>query len=328
MSDEVQDRLARQLDDDKELENISITWYGGEPLLAFGVIKSLYSRLKSLEDKTIAGQSIITNGYLINNEVIDFIKETKVSDMQITLDGVKERHDRLRCLKDCKTGTFDRIMDNIRRVVSECPDLQLNIRVNIDLDSRHDFTRLYKTIHGEFDNDRIYVYPGFIREDTADGCSLCYNSFSPWKRLEFYRELHEEGIPLSIIQTATKTRGCMMHGLNAMIVGPSGEIYKCWNDVNHKDKTVAYVGNPDITNQHLYMHQMNETHCFSDPKCKDCPAFPVCSGGCGSYRSRNILEKGQFNICDITSDRRILEELLLMTLDTDKAKYKHYITVS
>lgn len=58
----------------------------------------------------ITGHSIVTNGYLINDDTISFFKDSELNHIQITLDGCRENHNRTRFLKHDKSGTYDIIL--------------------------------------------------------------------------------------------------------------------------------------------------------------------------------------------------------------------------
>ena len=132
MSEKVEDEIILFLLGHKSAKSVNITWYGGEPLLAFKNIKSLYTKIKENTPLSIGRHSIVTNGYLINDEVLNFFKETNLNHMQITLDGLKAQHDSTRFLKNSKEGTYDRIMENIAKVLEELPNCSLSIRININ----------------------------------------------------------------------------------------------------------------------------------------------------------------------------------------------------
>jgi uncharacterized protein len=59
--------------------------------------------------------SIITNGLLLSEEVVDRLVPLGLTGVKITLDGDRDTHNRMRPLRGGQ-GTFDRIIDNIRRV--------------------------------------------------------------------------------------------------------------------------------------------------------------------------------------------------------------------
>ncbi len=139
MSEDIQNKIVEYIENNKDLEKINLTWYGGEPLLAFDIIKELYHRINGIEGKCIGKHSIITNGLLISDEVIDFINYAHVNSMQVTIDGIKEHHDITRCTKSNKLPTFDKIMDNVDRLLQGCPDLKIKLRVNISRKNQNDF---------------------------------------------------------------------------------------------------------------------------------------------------------------------------------------------
>jgi len=94
------------------------------------------------------------------------------------------------------------------------------------------------------------------------------------------------------------------------MIGPSGEIYKCWNDVGNSEKIVAFINQSKITNMSLLSKYMVGTSCFEDEKCKDCFFLPICSGGCAWYRMRNLFEKGEYNICSLHKESAVLDRCL------------------
>lgn len=85
------------LQESGENEFCYLTFFGGEPMLNFGLIKDTvtYSQAQAARhDKRIA-YHIITNGTLFNEDNIAFIKKHKIS-VQLSLDGPPAVHDRLR----------------------------------------------------------------------------------------------------------------------------------------------------------------------------------------------------------------------------------------
>lgn len=320
MSEKVEDEIILFLLGHKSAKSVNITWYGGEPLLAFKNIKSLYTKIKENTPLSIGRHSIVTNGYLINDEVLNFFKETNLNHMQITLDGLKAQHDSTRFLKNSKEGTYDRIMENIAKVLEELPNCSLSIRININKKNQHDFYVLHSYLKELYKSKRIHIYPGFIREENKDRNSLCYQSFDADEIVPFYEEIKNEGGNVNFFPYKS-AKGCMIHKLNSYIIGPEGEFYKCWNDVGDATKIIGYIDKDELINKPLLYRYMNETSPFDNDECKDCLLFPVCSGGCGLYRYKNLFEKGKFNICSEYKDTKNLETALINSIaqcDMDK----------
>ncbi len=86
------------------LEWISLS--GGEPLIR----KDLPLLLKYLESKNIF-INIITNGWLIDDELIEIFKNLKGIMIAISIDGTKEIHDNIR-----KKGSFERAMNAFKKL--------------------------------------------------------------------------------------------------------------------------------------------------------------------------------------------------------------------
>lgn len=149
-------------------KELYLTWYGGEPLLAFDKIKSIYKKIKEKTSVEIKGNSIVTNGYLINDDVLNFFKESNLNQIQITLDGLPEHHNKTRYLKAGKKETFDTIIENIKKTAECLPQTQVAVRINVNKTNEKDFANLYKRFSEEMDYSNVYAYPGFIREDTCD----------------------------------------------------------------------------------------------------------------------------------------------------------------
>jgi len=102
MSDEVCNNILKLCEQRiAEKSVFSVTWYGGEPLLRKDIIGKLTEHFlrmcKAKQSRYHA--SIITNGYLLTKENLDFLIKSKVAFIQVTIDGPREVHDRRRCLK-------------------------------------------------------------------------------------------------------------------------------------------------------------------------------------------------------------------------------------
>src|SRR5229473_2666733 len=100
-------------------ETLSLTFFGGEPLLNLPVMYALSERLWRATQARGVRQtmSIITNGLLLTEAVVDRMLPFGLRGVKITLDGDRDTHNRMRPLRGGQ-GTFDRIVENIRRVAA------------------------------------------------------------------------------------------------------------------------------------------------------------------------------------------------------------------
>lgn len=99
--------------------NVNVTFFGGEPLLNFGLIEHIFTRVTAYhfeKTKIPLVATIITNGTIINKDIVEaiqkFSKEVHPVGIQLSVDGIKESHDFYRKTRDGK-GSFDTIAANI-----------------------------------------------------------------------------------------------------------------------------------------------------------------------------------------------------------------------
>lgn len=95
-----------------------ISFFGGEPLLCFDLIKDVIEYVK-LHFDTDVTYTITTNGTLLNKENIKFLVENNI-DLSVSLNGDKKEHDRLRIYENEK-GTFDVIEKKLQYILTTYP---------------------------------------------------------------------------------------------------------------------------------------------------------------------------------------------------------------
>jgi uncharacterized protein len=130
---------ARQMDAVRP-ERLSVTFFGGEPLLNLPVVYYLAEHIHAAA--TARGVrltlSIITNGLLLTPDVVDRLLPYGLGGVKVTLDGDKAAHDHMRPLRGGQ-GTFDRIVANLRAIAGKCT---ISIGGNFDANNADSFPAL------------------------------------------------------------------------------------------------------------------------------------------------------------------------------------------
>lgn len=102
MSDEVQTAIIEfiRINLEKGVRSLDVTWYGGEPLLYPDIIKKMSVKIHELvtEYSCELNMYMVTNGYLLNPDLVEMIDSIGIVKVQITLDGLKDSHDARRHL--------------------------------------------------------------------------------------------------------------------------------------------------------------------------------------------------------------------------------------
>ena len=101
----------------------AVTFYGGEPLLEFELIRQVVRYTKAEAEKIgkKTAFSLTTNGTLLDDEKVDFLVENNFLVM-ISLDGPQEAHDRYRVFAGSREGSFEVAIRNVERFAERYPD--------------------------------------------------------------------------------------------------------------------------------------------------------------------------------------------------------------
>ncbi|GHU70139.1 radical SAM/SPASM domain Clo7bot peptide maturase [Bacteroidia bacterium] len=298
MNDKTINNLFDFIKTHEDARELSITWYGGEPLLGFDTIKKILPRLKSEIKIPLKRHSMVTNGYYFSDEIIDFFKEYPLNHIQITLDGNKERHDSIRKQKITGEGSFERIMSNIDKILIGLPETFLAIRVNIEKSNKQDFYDLHQLLTSKYAGKNIDVHPGILRIDNETCTALACTAIGRDEVNEFdfeiskKQKLDDDLYPALVLNSC-----CTATCTNSYIIGSKGEIYKCWNDVGDEKRAIGNIANKELSNPNLMYRYIVATKWYHNEECKKCFYLPVCSSQCAYYRLRNQYEGGQYNLC-------------------------------
>ena len=289
MTEKIQDdvvALAGRMLEVSQKKTLSVTWFGGEPLLAPDVIEDLSGRLTVLCEENGAEYSagIITNGYLLTQENADLLARCKVKKAQITLDGVGETHDKTRHLSGGGV-TFERITDNLRQVKL---DFGVAIRHNVYAENVSEIEALkafVETLAAESGNKIVY-YPAIVSNNNASddrGCKVDYLCATDASEIGIRRSARSF--------VAGHGRYCMAHHLLSIGVDEKGNLQKCWEDVDKPEHSfgtakrwdpknpIATADRPDNLTRFLNTALPN-----FDEECDDCVWLPTCAGGCPNKR--------------------------------------------
>ena len=113
-----------------------VTLVGGEPLIR----KDFIQILEAVSKKVLGKTHVVSNGILINDEIIDAFIKYHLLLLSISLDGYGENHDKNRR----KEGIFDRIISNLENLKSKKPKQMIDIKTIVLENNLDDLPKLYK----------------------------------------------------------------------------------------------------------------------------------------------------------------------------------------
>lgn len=306
MNDETIEKLIRFIKINAKTGKISITWFGGEPLLGVNAIEKILRHLSEDKDIKLISHSIVTNGTLLNAKARDIFKKYPLDKIQITFDGLPHSHDSKRFFESGQ-GSFDVIIKNVNDFIKENKDTHISFRVNVDNDNKHEYTQMHRFLHENFKDGNISVYPALLRANK--GCES-ETFMTTEDHLEFCASLWRNKI--EDIYPSKCSKGFCATSISSHVVGPKGELYVCWEHVGKNNKIVGYVDGKSGDAIDLYAIYKLHGHCFEDQECLKCGLLPLCGGGCADKRIRNMIEGENNNLCSIYHEKgnRGLEDTL------------------
>jgi len=223
----------------RRVDQVNVSYFGGEPLMNKTFIKRFNTHVNKLSDKYsfVFSSSMTTNGYLLDiNTAIDYEK-INVKSYQITLDGLKEEHNKLRPLIK-GVGTYDRIIGNLLSIKSSDLDIIIDIRVNFNhmhMESSYK-DKLFTSFSQLFENDprfRIRFRPiadyASLNNRAVDSDILCGKENMNENQLLFESFALKKGMKLADVNMFSDvgSYSCYAGKENHYLIDSSLKIKKC-----------------------------------------------------------------------------------------------------
>lgn len=285
----------------EKTELINLSFFGGEPLLAYkDVVHPLISKTtdlcKSLDKKMIV--IFTSNGSLLNLDMLDYLKSLVTSGIpvqwQITLDGNNKTHNKIRKLAD-GTGTYSTIIKNVKELLKRnmfvtlrCNYTHQNVLSFYDvLDDLSDLTEKEKSML-EISFQQVWQDKSEIKEQVE-------------KIIDRIRNAHFNVIGDDLI---SKTR-CYGDKTNSVVINYNGDLFKCTaNDFTQKDSEGFLENDGTLNYNDKYTNRMQQK--FTSKACRKCVIFPICVGGC----SQNYLYSSSHDKCVKNITPLIIENVI------------------
>ncbi|MBO8465633.1 MAG: SPASM domain-containing protein [Bacteroidetes bacterium] len=323
MSAEVMDSIIKYVTTKHDLKNIHITWFGGEPLMAISQIELFHDKFSGAWKNTVLS-NIITTGYHIDENTMRVLKKVGISQMQITLDGMKDTHNKVKHIES-EEDVFERVMSNIMLLNDRIPDMNIVVRVNLTRENAHEYEQLYKLCQTRFRGRKnIALAPAFVLDRGTSECSSgqTINFFQHKDRSEFILDLASKGMDSPYVHYPEPFfNECAIRNNTAISFDPDGYAYKCWEVIGNKEYAIGRLNKDGILteiNEKILNRQLYGADPIDDATCQTCKYLPLCSGGCPIQRIENKFERK--HNCNCTPYKGFLPDFLKFHIAYMKGK--------
>jgi len=271
-----------------------ITLFGGEPLVNSPAQRKI---IQYIIDKCVEYDyeiSAVTNGFDLI-DYVDILKEAKVKEIQVTLDGVREVHDQRRGTANQK-GTFDRIVSGIEKLVEN--KIPINLRTVVDRENMLSLINL-----AEFLDEKgwLDLEPGLFKTHIGRNYELfaCYakpqhlmTQVELWadysilsKKYPILQKFHRPDF--KGIRHLVDTGELYMASFDTCpaaktewVFDYKGDVYGCTASCGREELKLGTFY-PEVSLNKKSVSEWQQRNVLNIDDCKDCQYNVICGGGCG-----------------------------------------------
>jgi uncharacterized protein len=276
-----------------------VTVFGGEPLLPDAVTRKKIELIVEEANKRDLSLAFVTNAYALES-YIPLLKTASIREIQITLDGPAEIHNKRRMLHG-GGGTFEEVVSGINAALDA--GLPVNLRVVIDKENLPALPELAQlaVAQGWTKNTLFKTQLGrnyelhYCQENSKklyDRLSMYEDLYSLIKKNPVIMEFHRPAYSLS---RYLFDNGEMPDPLFDSCPGCktewafdySGHIFSCTATVGKPGESLGTFY-PEKTLKEEAVETWQERDVTSIPECRSCEMRLACGGGCASAaKNRN-----------------------------------------
>lgn len=277
--------LVRNYHREHGIERLAVSWFGGEPLVAFEVIEELSEFfLEFCADHGIAYESrITTNGYLLTEDVARRCLDLSIRQYQITMDGPRETHDASRYLMG-GGATYDEILANLRALSGLDGDFRVTMRTNFTYENSDRVPELIAELSEALSHDArfgvVYRPVGSWGGPQDEETGAHAGKGAELTKLDLCVQAADHGLPV-LDRGLLRPSGSVCYAASpwSFVIRPNGVVNKCTVALRDPRNMVGLLDETgDLHLNDENMRLWTDTDDSSDTGCQSCYFRPSCQG--------------------------------------------------
>lgn len=274
----------------QKITEANLQFYGGEPLCNWPLVKYCIKRAREVFPFEF---TIITNGTLLTEEIMDYFEEYDVG-LGVSIDGLQRVTDIHRKFKAGDASVYDVVFANIKKLIQREIRLALSVTITEELLTQRaevldNLPKLgvnninYNLLHTHIFKPNVYQYYSEATDFLIESHNKLHNLKIGDDRIS--RKIR------SFVESTFYFADCKAFSANQVVLWPNGDMSICQGELSKKR---IYLGNiitdafEDIANNKKRLHIKNKLPLFNE-SCIDCPYISLCGGGC-ALQAKEIEE--------------------------------------
>lgn len=261
------------------LRALSISWFGGEPLVASEIVCDLsrfFCQTVAQHPNLHYAASMTTNGYFLNPYLCEDLYRLGVKEYQITLDGPAKLHDETRHLKGGQ-GTLAQIWRNLLGIKQSGLDINVLLRLHFQRSTYKLLQDFVATLNKEFGDDERFsiMLKGVERLGGKNDEEIELMSREDKSAIEqtIMREAGRLVRTDNLVYSApVKEQVCYACSGNSFVIRSNGRINKCTVALYSDSNDIGYIAeNGDLHIENEKFSAWVAPLFSNDPNALKCP---------------------------------------------------------
>ena len=287
-----------------EGEEVTLHWFGGEPLFNASAIDTIIAELTK---RNIPYRSDMTsNGYLFDDElVLHAVRDWHLRFVQITLDGTEQVYNKAKAYIYREGSPYQRVMRNIGLLLDA--GVHINIRLNMNGENVEDVTQLIEELGQRFRGRKgLSIYMALLTQFANSSVRAFEDDVIALERMGILTDrIRELGFARTErVEVGVRRNNCMADNDRSVAILPDGRLGKCEHE--SEEKLIGSIYEEKLDEKEIALWK----EFLRCDDCKDCTAYPVCT----------FLKRCEWNACGCSVIQRgkqmiFLKERVLKTYE-------------